>query len=431
MDAVPQYPLYGSTFNVYSISPLYHGRSQLLLDASLRSHARRLRNVLKGDTLRGVHIGVAATDNAIANLGPLESCTWDLIGDEASWEETHASDEHDEMSDDLAPGGKPISPEVTRGIHIQLQYLQTTHTGLLLRNPASKPPPNGFTSMPLLLLRMPQPVREVVLEYLTTTFDTRISPLKFRSEFLLSSLESLLAHITDHESPETIPDIVKPLQIQLAFPQFTQYVKHIDITIARDDLHEFVCRGQQLNAGSNAPLTTALELYLSSHLALDTKYIRSGISKAICGLFALSSEGKLKLFAPAPRSSDTSEDERDTLSPSASQLFMRDFYSRLVSEASTPLQLLSSTIPGAKAKEPSRPAPRRKREATTDVENGAKQRRPQARVQDDELADANDAHTVRSTNTPARLSVPVDPPPPYELHDPARSQRAGSQPGPA
>src|ERR1700753_1834617 len=96
------YPLYKATFSIYRVSSLYHGKAPLL--SNLNVHARRLRDEITGDSMRGIQIanelnGISAGSTA----GSLQSCTWDLLGDEATWERIHANEEDDdEISADMS-----------------------------------------------------------------------------------------------------------------------------------------------------------------------------------------------------------------------------------------------------------------------------------------------------------------------------------------
>jgi hypothetical protein len=347
MDRVPDYPLYGFTYSLYRLSPLYNRKTPLLHRATLNMHARRMRELLKGDSLRGVQVG-AMLDTGVASLGPLEDCTWDMIGDEDAWIAAHSSEGVDETADDLSQiDNREISPEVARGLLIRFKYATTTYTALLMRDPKNTTSPQHFTYLPLLLLRMPGPLRSVVVDHLSSAFDTRIAPMRLRPAFLMSTLEKFLGYLTAPDSNQSVPDTVKQLQIQISFPATTDaaektsaaLLKHIDVNIEKDDVYEFFTRGKLLlsqpaavypEIDRQSPFTAALVHYLVNHLALEPAYIQSGISRITSGLFTLSAEGKMKLFVPPAFHSDNPDVIPET---SASELFMQEFYGSLIREA--------------------------------------------------------------------------------------------------
>lgn len=88
MNDIPPYPLYNRTYNLFRLSPLHHGDAPLLADRTLRTHAKRLKEQLKGDNVRGVQVDFASAEDT-ARLGPLEECTWELLGDEDAWIDRH------------------------------------------------------------------------------------------------------------------------------------------------------------------------------------------------------------------------------------------------------------------------------------------------------------------------------------------------------
>ncbi|KAF4539323.1 hypothetical protein BFW01_g9248 [Lasiodiplodia theobromae] len=310
-DPIPKYPLYDSTYTAYRLSPLYHGANILLEETTLRMHARRLRDILRGDILRGVDVGAG---NADGGSGILESCTWDLIGDEASWEKLHQQDaeaQEDEQPGDLTDAPS-LDPSEARGVHVELRYQKASYTALLLRDPEdeSVPAPEGFTALPLLLVRMPAALRDSFTSYIASTFDARVAPMKLRSRFLSASLETILSHLdatasTSFSSASPLPSILSRLQLQLSFPAAcpTAALRALDITLSRNDIPELLRRGTALlpttNNNITGPFTAALSHYLRTHLALDLAHPGVHISKiALPPLLALSADGRLKLFSP-------------------------------------------------------------------------------------------------------------------------------------
>ena len=289
------YPLYDSTFQLYRLSPLYDGHSPLLDNLDL--HTRRLRQLLSGNGPAAIN---SADDlNARSNSGHLKSCSWELLGDESQWERAH-QEEPDE--DEISMVGE-VSSRDARGTHVNLEYDRGKHHAVLLGDPSKKHSISGFTNLPLLLVRMPADLRSILLNYLTTTFDTRISPMKLRSAFLTSSLESILERDGGAAGAQS-DSVVKGLQLQLSFPSVTPMLKTMDISITDDDLREFLNQGNKLwRQGQRekarmmaGPFTSALSVYTQHHIALGLDHSGVVVSKFAYGPLAVSSDGKVKVL---------------------------------------------------------------------------------------------------------------------------------------
>ncbi len=407
-------PLCGSTFTTYRLSPLYHGPSPLLTPSTLKAHAACLSDVLKGDILRGVDIGQGYGSQDLSKSGPLQRCSWSLLDDQAEDDE-----EEDAVTADVVAND-------ARGIHIRLQFEKVTYAAFLLRNPPAGNIHAEFTSLPLLLVRMPTALREAFLAHLSVTFDTHIAPMKLRSTFLTSSIERLIQKFTAQkpsQQAELISNTVNSVQIQFSFPDASPALKSIDISIDRKDIAGFVSSGEILapqasgrtliGANTNSsqergPFMRAFAMYLSSHLALTLPHPRLVISKIACGVFALSGEGKIKLFAPHVEGLDDAEADIASTSWGAA---LSDFCGALVNEASS--NVLSSDQ-GTHAQ-----AERRAEIITSSVKAGEpkksksslKANKKSALDAVDDLA-AMDIDSTQGTDR-GRERIPTDPPPPY------------------
>ncbi|KAF2849797.1 hypothetical protein T440DRAFT_125887 [Plenodomus tracheiphilus IPT5] len=327
MADIPPYPLYNKTYHLYRLSPLHHGDVPLLAERALRSHAKRLKEQLKGDSVRGVQVDFASAEET-ARLGPLHDCSWDPVGDEDAW-----IDRYRQSVDPDASQLSALGPHKARGIEVSLDYEKQSYNALLLRDPDVTASPQGFTSLPLLLVRMPGPIRDIFLNYLCTTFDAHVAPLKLPSPFLTASLETYFKHLSSPSSTQSIPDVIRSLQIQLAFPNTTNILKHIEVSIAGADVAGFVSRGMTMPTSRNGPFTAALSGYLKKHLALDISHPQVHISKISCSSFHLGTE-RLKLVAPDTLADNSFSDEAGaSQDSSASQLAVQEFYSSLVQEA--------------------------------------------------------------------------------------------------
>ncbi|TID26854.1 hypothetical protein E6O75_ATG01347 [Venturia nashicola] len=383
MDEKADYPLYASTFTLYRSSPLYHGSNPLF--TNLDVHARHLRETLIRDSSREARLPELYPG---ANTsGSLESCEWRLIGDEESW--MSAQEE--------AVNGQVLvtHPSEARGIQIELKFEKARHMAMLMRDQSQISNSPGFTSLPLFLIRMPAPLRDIFVDFLTTTFDARISPMPLRPSFLTATVEQILDKTSapDDEDPSfSLDSISKGIGIQLSFPSAAPLLKSIDVSIPKDDIREFLARGRrlwqqyqtqrranaQLSIGPQSPITgpfsAALSTYLSNHISMKLDNPGVSVSKIAIGPFALAGEGKVKvLFSSSPAV---------------------EFWESLITEA-----------------------------RGTGLEGPAVKRMQDASMEDVTMEEEEEDGMIlpREARRRAKLtrdSLPSEPPPPYELHDP-------------
>jgi hypothetical protein len=302
-----QYPVYGSTLTTYSISPLFHGTTSLL--NNLAVHSRRLREAITGDALRGAQLtaDLAGAPSTSAPSGTFRSCSWDLLGDEAAWARAHPDETEDQIS-----ATELTTPEDARGIYVEIRYEKATYIAVLLGDARRKFATSGFTNLPLLLIRMPAALKETFCNYLTTAFDARATPMKFRPRLMGSALEMILeGAVVQHGSGFAVDVDAYPkgAQLQLGFPSTTPELKTVNLDLKQSDLLEFLRQGQtlwnqrptpspaqKLNSPIVGPFTVALASYLSQHLALDLEHPAVMLAKISIGPFALSNEGKIKVM---------------------------------------------------------------------------------------------------------------------------------------
>jgi Kinetochore complex Sim4 subunit Fta1 len=331
------YPLYNTTLTLYHLSPLYRsGASSLLVNAILVQHARHLKDLLTGEVLRGVRVGFATGgDEGLARAGKLKECRWRVLGDETSWieQELRRRERGDETMRGATPDEEDLDLEDVVGIHIEVEYEKITYMAALLRNTSSgtTEDDNGFTRLPLLATRMPAPLRETFLDYLSTTFDTHVSQLKLPSEFLTSSLEKFVADVTTPSQGDTdeeevrarellhsLRNTVKDLAVTLSFTApISPLLRSIEISISKADIPGFIAQGKKIQPSEppkrglkrkhdrtltttevSNPFTRAFSQYINTHLALSLTHPDIRISKIACGAFALGAEGKVKIFPP-------------------------------------------------------------------------------------------------------------------------------------
>ncbi|KAF2127778.1 hypothetical protein P153DRAFT_294599 [Dothidotthia symphoricarpi CBS 119687] len=388
MADIPPYPLYNRTYNLYRLSPLHHSHGSLMAERTLRTHAKRLREQLKGDSVRGVQVDFASADDT-AKLGPLEECSWDMMGDEDAW-----IDHYRQAADvDASQLSTVLTPDQARGIHVSLEYEKQSYNALLLRDPGITSSPDGFTSLPLLLVKMPGPIRDVFLDYLRTAFDAHVAPLKLSSSFITSSLETYFKCLSAATSTQSIQDVIRQLHVQLAFPSTTTLLKHIEITIAGAHVAGFLTRGKQLISTNNKPFTAALSSYLQKHLALDISHPKVLISRISCNSFHLGTE-RLKLTAPDTLADTSFSDEGGaSQDASAGQLAVQDFFTSLIREAAgsgkfLPENLASVDTPSSTAS--ARTARRKRAVSGAAVGNGNNKRNKAKNQENGPMSDGDE-----------------------------------------
>lgn len=308
------YPLYQTTLTLHRLSPLYTPHL-FLSDSALASHARRFHDILKGEVLRGVRVGLSSSnDEGLARSGALIGCTWRILGSADDWMEEQRAIQKGE--------GEGFTVKDRGGVYIDVSYERAHYAAILLSTPErlssySQDPANkDFTYLPLLLVRMPGPLRDTLISYLNSTFDTRISSLLIPTFSLFSSLEQ---YITDLQSltsnsaaaaQQILTTVLRDITLTLSFPTAMPSLRTLDITISRDDFPRLLSHGAALCQGSTTgkvrdgahasaggPLSSAISAYVKQHLALELGPA-ARVSKVACGAFVLGGEGKVKIIVP-------------------------------------------------------------------------------------------------------------------------------------
>lgn len=341
----PPTSLFSTSWTLHRISPLFHSKqctTNLLDDpSSLRTYASRLRDTLTGDVLRGVQLSTVigtttasgTLDEALAKAGALEECKWSVIPTWAHWnEEQSLLEDEDE--------GPLLSPDQCAGIMIILEYENITYKAALLCGPDGyrdqESEEGAVTHLPLLLTRMPNALRQEFISFLSTTFDTRVSVLRFPSSFLAGQLEGYLGILNRVSrsrlgtSSELIERVIKETQLTLAFPPpISPALKTLDVLLPRESLSAFHKHGssQESSETPSSPFLSMLSEYFSTHLAmkLDLSNLQNSktpsestspfvrLTKLSCGAFVLGAEGRLKLLSNPGRVMflNHGEDEED------------------------------------------------------------------------------------------------------------------------
>lgn len=398
-DPIP-YPFYGAKYHVYTASPYYRGSAPIL--DSLQIHERRFRDTVLGDRLRGIQIAneLAGSGSRVSG-GTFKSCSWRLIGSEKEWNKRYNNEENDNDNNDEEDEMSmlDLSAQEARGAYVEIRYERATYNAVLIGDPKEKSRIDGFTNLPLLLVKMPTALREAFVHYLTTTFDSRITPMKLRSAFLSKSLENILENAaTRHtESLQELSEFPRGLSVQLAFPSTAPDLRFIDLHLHQSDLLELRKHGETIwrqlqgtlsNDNSKdyrtlthphitGPFTAALSDYLQQHLGLDFSHPAVILSKFMLGSFDLSNDGRIKVSDPS--------------SDGASIFYM------LLQEASLPILADRQHTANRKGKE------LRAKAGSAAVENRRNMRLPTRES------------VPQSVRSSARLYT--DPPPPYEMFD--------------
>lgn len=224
-------PFLNTTFTTHRVSPLYVGPHPLTQDR-LHVLSQRLRDLLVGDVVRGVEVGLdrGADDAAMRRAGALETVAmgWvrletlmgSYVGDQEAEQAQQQRQHHDGAGDvsGVSLDSSGGSPGKRRALQIVLQYENAECAALLLpalrpagpATPTSDMPPAedattslfgfamgrpddeddaDFLRLPLVLLRMPAPLRTVLLDFISRTFDCRVSALSLGTRTLVGALE--------------------------------------------------------------------------------------------------------------------------------------------------------------------------------------------------------------------------------------------------
>ncbi|MCJ1232171.1 hypothetical protein MMC14_000120 [Varicellaria rhodocarpa] len=299
--------LYDSNFTLYRLSPLHFPSSApFLSESTLHTHAHRFAGVLKQDVLRGVNVSF---ENKRENPrhGRFLQSQWSLI----------------RSSDDSSSSTSLQSS----GVRIELKYEKLAYKALMIRHQVlHSDSATDELHLPLLLTQMPSSLREILLEYLATAFDTHAEPMRLSSRFLGQSMDDLFEISLQHGHDQS-KSMIRDVQFTLGFKSpIAPSLRNLDITIKRDDILSFLKEGKKLEekAGSSkliltrssGPFMVALSHYLRTHLAMDLSHDQIHVSKASCGSFALAREGRVKVKRPMATSSledgsgDSNSDQR-------------------------------------------------------------------------------------------------------------------------
>lgn len=372
--------LYDTSWTMHRVSPLHHAMERPVLPPprSRRGHekgttrgggvrereapqfyANRLREALHGFypagsvVFGGEEEGIEREheNDGLAKAGRLKECRWERrrgVFDSAGEEDGIDDDDNDDEEDTSRAG-----------VLVSLVYENVVYKAFLLpgRLPrSSTPPPSTTTHLPLLLTRLPTPLRSILISFLANTFDTYISPLRLPSQWLSFAIERYIGDISsgirrrgrrprggstnDNESEDELVmaatrNILREMQITITFRKDVVgngLLRNMDVWLPRQTVVDFLSlsRGNRHRDNSNnnsnsddndddnydnyrtagtfgRRFTTALERYFDQHLAMRlhlSSALSSStanidrISKIVCGAFILGCDGRVKFFTP-------------------------------------------------------------------------------------------------------------------------------------
>ena len=303
MDPEPRqpYPLYNTTFTLHRLSPLYIGSDAALNNANLQQYARSFRDILVGEVLRGVRVGLGSDEETLARVGALQSVMWRILPNEDVW------DTEEDIGEETT-----LMALASRGILINIDYEKASYSAILLRGGRQTDEDFGkeartgeFEDFPLLLTRMPGALRDSLTAFLASTFDTRVSILHLKKSYMITALEQYILDCSVQEGEEAseveqsnraLRTFIKDIQIVIGFDS-SSGLKTIDILINKEDLPRLLRFGKSDSSkdASHSPFMVAITNYVNAHLALDLGHELVKILKIACGAFVLGSEGKIKI----------------------------------------------------------------------------------------------------------------------------------------
>ncbi|KAK2063975.1 hypothetical protein LY76DRAFT_141008 [Colletotrichum caudatum] len=370
-DREPPPPFFNTTFSTHRASPLYVGANALTFPR-LQTLSQRLRDTLVGDVVRGVQVGLEGNDTSLGRAGALERVGIRWVGLEALL--GGALDSDADLSQDLS-GDEADSNTYRKKkcLVFEIRYENALCTAVLLPALSDKTQDsrqdglaannfeipgllsnggldedNRFLHLPLLLLRMPAPLKSLIMDFLSSTFDCRISSMRLGTKGLTAAWERWIQDAGLPSQGSLAKDMVLTLGFYVPPPDASEDnedqhleglgIKSVDVIIPAEELRRFVKAGERLantaeitkrKAGSQGyeddprkrkrlaggkadegwgwievgndkrqePFLRALGAYLDKHLALNLFHPGVRVTKIACGGFVLS-EGRVKVFAP-------------------------------------------------------------------------------------------------------------------------------------
>jgi hypothetical protein len=273
------YPLYNTTYTLHRLSPLYTPHTSSFTTASLQPYARSLLDILAGDTLRGVRVGLGADEDILTRVGALQTVSWRKLPEEDLWE---AEDVDLDTTIGVSSG---------RGILVAVTYEKATYTAILLKDEQDKRlrEEEGFQYFPLLLTRMPGSLRETFIQFLAMTFDARVSPLLLGKEYVVRALEGYIMDCGRDEDGElqladmgrVLRAVVRDVQVVIGFEAGTS-LKTVEVLVAREDVMRLVLSGRRLERQDSAGTCSDVLRVVTHSNRTNANFLRTRIAVYGC-----------------------------------------------------------------------------------------------------------------------------------------------------
>lgn len=302
--------LLNTSWTIHRLSPLHHEKefpTLLANPSALQTYASRLRDQLTGSLVAGLgpQLGTATilggVDDSLSKIGALKDCTWEML---SSWSQ-------------LTDAADLRSMRNAAGILVTLEYENTVYKAALLADPRGmhRAQEVESTSLPLLLTRFPNPLRQTFISFLSSNFDTYCSILRLPQAFLCSALERYFAVFasSDPRNTSLLGDAMREVHLTLSFSSsIAPDLRSLNISIPRGSLDSFLSALPSPEASEHdTAFLENLSAYLHKHLAMDidlstrsrsvpnsAKQNHVRLSRIACAAFVIGSEGRLKLVVP-------------------------------------------------------------------------------------------------------------------------------------
>lgn len=356
-----------TSWTIHRLSPLHHRKEfRTLVDNpdALKTYSKRLRNLLTGDVLRGVQVGLSGSDassDVLSKAGALKECLWGLIPTWSHWNEDQSVLEDPDQEQLLVSAGDCL------GILVTLEYEHVTYKAALLAGPDGyHENREGSTYLPVLLTRLPNPLRNTFVSFLSANFDAFCSVIRLPSNFLCAALETYIMAFTpvdgsdqssNNTTRELLEEVLGGMQLTLAFsPPIAPALKALDVHLPKESLAAFVIDGSTIRQTDmlhrpSMPFLESLSSYFNKHLAMKldlndspgrcgtgSQHVR--LSKIACSAFVLSGEGRTKIIADAGRvapvdnsvlaETEDPEDRKNRLILKANESILRALIHRVI-----------------------------------------------------------------------------------------------------